>query len=94
MTHASTGYERAFVNRQHDQGEIDAMTLQRRFAEKWAALDSQADVRVLPTIEQAIEYARGVSSGLLEGQSVQVLVTGSLHLVGGALAILEGTDAL
>ncbi|KAK2060345.1 FolC bifunctional protein [Colletotrichum caudatum] len=96
VTHARTGYKRDFVNHQYDAQAVEAMTVQRRFAERWSRLDPKADVRVVPTIEEALDHVRGVAEagGLAEGESVQAFVTGSLHLVGGALGILEGADAL
>lgn len=94
VTYATSGYKRDFVNRQFDPVEIESMTIQRRFAEKWKALDPSATVEVMPTIEQSIDYARNLVQGLVEGENVQAFITGSLHLVGGALSILEKTDAL
>lgn len=94
VTYAATGYKRDFVNRQFDPADIEKMTVQRKFADKWRSLDPNANVMVMPTIEQSIDYARQVSSELPQGQSVQAFVTGSLHLVGGALGILENADAL
>ncbi|KAM4058523.1 folylpolyglutamate synthase [Hirsutella rhossiliensis] len=94
VTYAETGYKRDFVNHQIDPEELDKMTVQRRFAEKWSALDPAARVVVLPTIEEALGYARHLSQGLGAGESVLAYVTGSLHLVGGALGILEQADAL
>ncbi|KAK1996686.1 FolC bifunctional protein [Colletotrichum falcatum] len=96
VTYARTGYKRDFVNHQYDAHAVEAMTVQRRFAERWSRLDPRADVRVVPTIEEALEHVRATADGggLAEGESVQALVTGSLHLVGGALGILEGADAL
>ncbi|KAJ3495576.1 hypothetical protein NLG97_g3294 [Lecanicillium saksenae] len=95
VTYAKTGYKRDFVNKQVDPKEIEGMTAQRRFADKWAQLDPNADVRVIPTIQEALEYARSLGDkDLEEGAAVQAYVTGSLHLVGGALGILEQADAL
>lgn len=94
VTYAATGYKRDFVNRQVDPAEVAGMTAQRRFAETWACLDPGADVRVLPSIEEALACARGLGADLPEGSAVQAYVTGSLHLVGGALGILEQADAL
>ncbi|KAF6818751.1 folylpolyglutamate synthase [Colletotrichum sojae] len=94
VTYAQTGYKRDFVNHQYDAKAIEAMTVQRQFAERWAQLDPRADIKVIPTIEEALNHVRGVGEGLGEGEKVQALVTGSLHLVGGALGILEGADAL
>ncbi|KAK2023349.1 folylpolyglutamate synthase [Colletotrichum zoysiae] len=94
VTYARTGYKRDFVNHQYDAQAVEAMTVQRRFAERWSRLDPRADVRVVPTIEEALDHVRGTAAAAAEGESVQALVTGSLHLVGGALGILEGADAL
>jgi len=66
------------------------MTQQRVFADRWKQLDPSANVMLIPSIEAAINTARGLGGE----QKVQALITGSLHLVGGALGILEGADAL
>ena len=49
-------------------------------------MDDKADVRVLRTIQEALEFARGVGGS--------AYVTGSLHLVGGVLGMLDKADAL
>lgn len=69
------------------------MTQQRVFADRWKTLDPAANVLLIPSIEEAINTARGFAEKG-DGKKVQALITGSLHLVGGALGILEGTDAL
>jgi len=51
-------------------------------------------VSVAASIEEAVDVVRALSAGLGEGETVQGFITGSLHLVGGALAVLEGVDAL
>lgn len=84
-----------FVNHQYDPKAIEKLTQQRMFAEKWSRLDPSAKVTVLPSIEGAINHVRELVKDL-EGEedTVQAFITGSLHLVGGALGILEGADAL
>ncbi|KAI1822595.1 tetrahydrofolylpolyglutamate synthase [Xylaria intraflava] len=94
VTHTETGYKRDFVNYQYDPESIKALTAQHRFAEKWAALDPGAKVAVVPTIEEAINYMRNLGASVSGGQTIQVLITGSLHLVGGALSILEDAEVL
>ena len=60
------------------------MTLQRELATAWNEVSSSpATVHVLGSIQEAVEIARGVEGG------VDVLVTGSLHLVGGVMAFAE-----
>lgn len=82
-----------FVNYQHNPADIEKMTMQRAFADKWKELDPSANVMLIPSIEEAINTARGLADKEGEQKS-QALITGSLHLVGGALGILEGADAL
>jgi folylpolyglutamate synthase len=95
VTYASTGYKRDFVNHQYDPKAIEALTAQHQFAEKWSSLDPTSKVVVLPTIEDAINHVRTLGKAVDEKETVQALITGSLHLVGGALGILEGgADAL
>ncbi|TPX15517.1 uncharacterized protein E0L32_004497 [Thyridium curvatum] len=94
VTYAQTGYKRDFVNHQYDPEAIAKLTTQHAFAERWSSLDPEAKVSVVPSIEEAINQARALASDLKAGEAVQALVTGSLHLVGGALEILEGADAL
>lgn len=70
--------------------------MQKEFAAKWKSLDPKASITVLPSIEEALDYAKALAKG--DGKEVekevQALITGSLHLVGGALAVLEGVTAL
>ncbi|PHH63329.1 hypothetical protein CDD81_6103 [Ophiocordyceps australis] len=93
VTHASTGYRRDFVNKQIDPQAISDLTVQRRLARKWTELDAAANVLVLPSIEHALDYARRLATDV-HGERIQVYVTGSLHLVGGALGILDEAGAL
>ncbi len=68
------------------------MTMQRVFAERWKSLDPDANILLIPSIEAAIKTARSLAGA--DAPKLQALITGSLHLVGGALGILEGADAL
>lgn len=94
VTYAATGYKRDFVNHQYDPEAIQKLTAQHQFAEKWSSLDPNAKVVVLPTIEDAINHVRDLGKNMEGEKTVQALITGSLHLVGGALGILEKVDAL
>ena len=83
------------MNHQYDPKAIEKLTQQHMFAEKWSSLDPSAKVTIVPTIESAIDHVRGLTKDLnSEEETVQAFITGSLHLVGGALGILEGADAL
>lgn len=94
-----------FVNHQYDPKAVEALTVQKEFAAKWSSLDPAADVMAMGSIEEALKKTREIAEAAAaassssaaegqEGQKVQALITGSLHLVGGALAILDGADAL
>jgi folylpolyglutamate synthase len=89
-----------FVNHQHDPKAVENLTQQRIFAERWSSLDPSADVSVASSIEGALNRARELAkkvSGEDDGageKMMLVFITGSLHLVGGTLAILEKVDAL
>ena len=85
-----------FVNHTYDSDAIAGLTLQKAFAGRWKSFDPQACVAVVPTIQEALDYARSLSDMDGEGanKEVHTLVTGSLHLVGGALGVLEGATTL
>ena len=82
------------MNLQYDSAAIEKLTVQKAFADKWRSLDPSADVRVVPTIEEALGQVRELGKLAQEGGFVLAFVTGSLHLVGGALGVLEALDAL
>ena len=58
-------------------------------AETWVQLDPDAAPVTVPTIEDAIDFIRNLGGGQME---TDILVTGSFHLVGGILTLLEGED--
>lgn len=70
--------------------------MQKQFAAKWKSLDPEVSVAVVSSIEEALKCAKALAKG--DGKEVekevQALITGSLHLVGGALAVLEDATAL
>lgn len=89
------GYRPDLVSINTDKEEVDALAVQKALAKTWAEIDSSAEVRVLKTIEEAVGAAREVARVWAGGTDaeVMVLVTGSLHLVGGALEVLESGQA-
>lgn len=60
--------------------------MQKDLARAWGEIDAETDVRVVETIEEAVGIVRQVAR---DGEEVTALVTGSLHLVGGLLEVLE-----
>jgi folylpolyglutamate synthase len=80
-----------FVNKTYDPDAIAHLTVQKGFASTWSALDPSATVSVTASIESALEYVKNLAKSEKE---VQAFITGSLHLVGGALGLLEGKEVL
>ncbi|TLD27251.1 hypothetical protein PspLS_04397 [Pyricularia sp. CBS 133598] len=99
-THAVEGFKREFVNHTVDTAEVVSLKVQHAFAKKWLGLDPNVgEIRIVGSIEEAIQAVRKLAAGTAlstevkrHGQpdQVQALVTGSIHLIGGALEILEG----
>jgi folylpolyglutamate synthase len=89
----SEGYKPDLVSINTNQQDVDTLAVQKALAHTWSDIDSSAEVHVLRTIEEAIGTARSVARGWAKDAGadaeVMVLVTGSLHLVGGALEVLE-----
>ncbi|KAL2076193.1 hypothetical protein VTL71DRAFT_1136 [Oculimacula yallundae] len=87
------------VNLSTEVSAIAGLTMQKTFAEKWQILDpsSHTTIHVLPSVEDAFDVVRELSK---QGQDskekgkVHTLITGSVHLIGRALGILEDVEAL
>ena len=60
--------------------------LQELYAKFWKKIDPEATVSCERTIEGALHQAREIGD---QNNGMQTLVTGSLHLVSGALYLLE-----
>lgn len=77
--------------------EVEKLTVQNELADTWRKVDAAADVRVVRSIEEAVAFVRRAVKEENDGEDVGVeherkgvaLVTGSLHLVGGLLEVLE-----
>lgn len=78
-----------FVNNNVDPEALRTLSLQKQLRDEWLMLDSDVDVLALATIEDAQERVQMISDAKGE---VDVLVTGSFHLVGGFISLLEGQD--
>lgn len=92
LTFAKEGYGPDLVSVNTNATEVAALEVQNRLAETWLGLDPATEVVVRGSIEEAVEWVRDVARGVKdEGQEeeVKVLVTGSVHLVGGFLEIVE-----
>lgn len=62
-----------------------------QYAATWKNLDSVATIFRERTIEEALDQARQIGG---QSNDIQVLITGSLHLVSGALCLLEPDQSM
>ena len=92
ITFAQKGYGADLVSVNINAQEVAALEVQKRLAQTWAELDPTTEVVVRGTIEEAVTWAREIAAKVKvedEREEVKALVTGSVHLVGGFLEILE-----
>lgn len=67
----------------------DALAVQRSLSEVWSAVSgSSTPATILPSIQDVVEDVRYQAASTTNG-SVEVFVTGSLHLIGGLLSIVQ-----
>jgi len=71
--------------------DVDKLSVQNQLAETWKTTDPKTDVKVVKTIEEAVGLIRTLADEKQDGDDVMALVTGSLHLVGGFLEVIETT---
>ena len=90
ITFKEAGYRADLFNAQSTTAPQDELSVQRALASTWDEIDPGSNVHVVRTIEEAIEVARGIAHKY-EQSAVTTLVTGSLHLVGGFLEVLESS---
>jgi len=79
-----------FENRNASTEVVKELTLQKRFAEVWADSDKTTNIHLASTIQEAIELAQELSE---EEENTEIFVTGSIHLDGEVLALLEGASS-
>lgn len=95
VTYKDVGYRPDLVSINTDSQEVDRLGVQKALADTWREIDPSTEVQVKATIEEAVGFVRELAakenqegSGR-EDARVMTLVTGSLHLVGGFLEVLE-----
>lgn len=95
VTYKEAGYRPDLVSINTNADDVDKLRVQKSLAETWKAIDPRADVRVFNTIEDAVDFTRDLAaetrkaSSSAETAPVKTFVTGSLHLVGGFLDVIE-----
>ncbi|CAK7269461.1 Folylpolyglutamate synthetase [Sporothrix epigloea] len=87
VTYKNNSWKADFVNNNVDPASLKSLSLQQELADEWRRINPETtSVLALPTIEDAIDYVRQIEGGQTD---VRALITGSFHLIGGALTILE-----
>ncbi|RMY56330.1 hypothetical protein D0865_03710 [Hortaea werneckii] len=84
-TYANAGYKADLVSINTSKDDVDSLRVQRELAQNYDNIDPDARVHVLGSVEEAVQRARELSGK----EAADVLVTGSLHLVGGVIEVLE-----
>jgi folylpolyglutamate synthase len=86
-TFKETGFRPDLVSVNTNEKDLKKLSVQKGLAKAWEEIDPGTNVRVVLTIEEAVRMARDMAKDG-EGE-ITALVTGSLHLVGGLLEVLE-----
>lgn len=94
ITYKQAGFRPDLVSMNTNADDLELLRVQKSLAETWSSIDSQAQTLVFGTIEEAVDFAREVASqerkALQKDEApVMTFVTGSLHLVGGFLDVIE-----
>ncbi|EDN08134.1 hypothetical protein HCAG_04644 [Histoplasma mississippiense (nom. inval.)] len=94
---AASEYQSSYDERQDGRARIDrnlgnrfSPELQKSYADFWEEFDRTATVSCERTIEEALHQARKIGD---ENNGMQALLTGSLHLISGALSLLESAGS-
>ena len=93
-TFKQTGWSPDLVSIHSSTAPHDELKVQNALAAAWDKIAPGSRVHVFHTIEEAIDLVRNIARND-EQSAVTTLVTGSLHLVGGVLEVLEsGNEAV
>ncbi|KAI9879725.1 MAG: hypothetical protein M1830_007510 [Pleopsidium flavum] len=92
ITFKDAGFRPDLVSVNTNAVDLEDLSVQKGLARTWAEIDAQTEVQVVRTIEEAVGLVRGMAGKEARGDDVMVLVTGSVHLVGGFLEVLESGE--
>ena len=93
-TFKATGFTPDLMSVNTNAEEVKELVVQQGLARAWEETDPGTDVKVVRTIEEAVKIVKDVAKGRKGEGDVTVLVTGSLHLVGGLLEVLESSSQI
>ncbi|THC93082.1 hypothetical protein EYZ11_007448 [Aspergillus tanneri] len=94
VTYKDAGYRPDLVSMNTNASVVDKLQVQKGLAEKWRCIDPSAETKVYSTIEEAVDFTRELArqeKNRMDSDEAPVMtfVTGSLHLVGGFLDVIE-----
>jgi len=94
ITYKQAGYRPDLVSMNTNADDLSLLRVQKSLASAWNEIDPSAHTQVFGTIEEAVDFARDVAkqerTAFQEDETpVMTFVTGSLHLVGGFLDVIE-----
>ena len=78
------------VSSNTNKSDMDDLRVQKQLAKTWATIDPSCKVEVVRTVEEAVAIVRKQADA---GDDVTALVTGSLHLVGSLLEVLDSSGS-
>lgn len=91
ITWSDGSYNSDLVSLNNSKEQVDKLVIQKELAEKWAALEKgtaqTSRKHIFPNIETSLNFIKSLTN---DDHHVDAFVCGSLHLVGGFLAVLEG----
>ncbi|CCK67983.1 tetrahydrofolate synthase KNAG_0A02940 [Huiozyma naganishii CBS 8797] len=85
VTWQSGTYSADLVSMNTNKEEVDKLSVQKELSKQWNVLQDGSNAHVATSIEWAVNLIEK----LRDGKPVDVFVTGSLHLVGGLLVVLD-----
>lgn len=90
VTWADGSYNSDLVSLNVSKDGVDKLTIQKELAAKWDSLEKEEGAssrkHIFPNIETSLKFIKSLTN---DKQEVEVFVCGSLHLVGGFLAVLK-----
>lgn len=99
VTFKQAGYTPDLMSMNTSAPDVDKLSVQKNLAKVWAELSPNTEVAAMGTIEEAVEFVRNLAAGETtanvaprstgDNVAVSALVTGSLHLVGGLVDVIE-----
>ncbi|QSS52457.1 folylpolyglutamate synthase [Histoplasma capsulatum var. duboisii H88] len=99
VTFKQSGYRPDLVSLNTSASDVETLKVQGALAQAWKELSPSTEVLAKATIEEAVDVVREIGKareqeceGVREA-TISALVTGSLHLVGGLLEVLETTSS-